>query len=420
MSDPTETLEFAGPVSDGWYRTQIPDWIALHPELKDGSFRLFCILRALILEKQKNRIRVLSHEQIAFLAVGKNGKPASISTIKALLANLQEVGLISNPDGSRIVTSSGPGSIQTRRRYQLSDWPTASSSYTGWRNAFDKLDAFTDDWRDSRTDVSRGRVDSQKTDPRSEQGEQDPSAGQLEGQFSDRPGQNSDVDGQNSGENPPLSSGDASSLKELPEGVALTSSSSAELEGTAPVAEKKTKKITKKSAEDIVLEQLAHMTPTLEEADAVVTLVIAKAAAKGTRVENPTRWIDGRDKRVLEQDLEDVRRASRVALSGECVLHEVSLESGACSSCMGDIKAGDAEAIRAHLLEVGADSRPDLAAVLGAPHVPAQATAGGWTWEDQLRRERRARNGVRGGVTEPVPDHTYWETVTDEQLKASL
>ena len=177
---------------------------------------------------------------------------------------------------------------------------------------------------------------------------------------------------------------------------------------------------TKRSPEDIVLEQLAHMTPTLEEADAVVTLVIAKAAAKGTRVENPTRWIDGRDKRVLEQDLEDVRRASRVALSGECVLHEVSLESGACSSCMGDIKAGDAEAIRAHLLEVGADSRPDLVAVLGAPHVPAQATAGGWTWEGQLRRERRARNGVKGGVTEPVPDHTYWETVTDEQLKASL
>lgn len=30
-------IELVGPTSDGWYRTQIPDWIALHPDLKDGA-----------------------------------------------------------------------------------------------------------------------------------------------------------------------------------------------------------------------------------------------------------------------------------------------------------------------------------------------------------------------------------------------
>ena len=166
----------------------------------------------------------------------------------------------------------------------------------------------------------------------------------------------------------------------------------AELEQGEDPAPKKTK-IIKKSPEDIVLERLAHMNPTLEEAPAVVALVIHKAAVNGTRVEQPDRWIRGRDERVLEQDLEDVRRRSSKPGADVCGLHSVSLESGSCSSCMGDIKAGDADTIRAHLLEVGGDSRPDLVAVLGTPQVSAHTSGGGWSWENQLRGERRARIG---------------------------
>ncbi|MGW9447055.1 helix-turn-helix domain-containing protein [Bacillus mobilis] len=215
------------------------------------------------------------------------------------------------------------------------------------------------------------------------------------------------------GKQVPLQEGEAGTPYPSGEPSCDPSSSSAELEDTAPVAEKKTKKITRKTAEDIVLERLVDFTPTLDEATAVVDLVRAQAAARGTRVERPVIYLEGRDLRVLAEDLEAVRRCSSKPGANTCALHSVSLESGACSSCMGDIKAGDAEAIRAHLLEVGADSRPDLVAVLGAPHVPAQATPGGWTWEEQLRRERRARNGVRGGSREPVPDHKYWEKVAD-------
>lgn len=377
MSDTTETLEFAGPVNDGWYRTQIPDWISLNPDLKDGAFRLYCILRALILEKQKNRIRVLSHEQIAFLTVGKNGKPASISTIKALLANLQEVGLVSNPDGSRIVTSSGPGTIQSRRRYQLADWPQAPSEYTGWRNAFDKLDAFTDDWRDSRTDVSRGRLEGQKSD--------------LDSQNSDGPSQKSDLDGQKSGENPAPTSEDAPSLKEIPEGDALTSSSSvsghAEPE-PAPVAEKKTK-----TPESIVIERTGC---TDDEARMVVDYIEQQGDGRGNRIRSLVWWVTNREERLLLGDLAHVRRHSAAPTVTECGIHGCEMKPYGCDACAGEIKAGDPDDIarlRAHLAAVGEKARPDLARLLGTPQVPAQPSAGGWTWENQLRGERAARGG---------------------------
>ncbi|WP_435110206.1 hypothetical protein [Nocardiopsis synnemataformans] len=423
MNEPNETLEFAGPVSDGWYRTQIPDWIALNPDLKDGAYRLYCILRALILEKQKNKIRVLSHEQIAFLAVGKNGKPASISTVKALLANLQEVGLISNPDGSRIVTSSGPGSIQSRRRYQLADWPKASSGYTGWRNAFDKLDAFTDDWRDSRTDVSRGRIDSQKTDPRDDQGQNTLPAGQLEGQKSDRPGQKSDLDSQKSGENYAPTSDDAPFLKEMPEGDALTSSSSATGEDTTPVVapSEKKKSSDREEAEKIISERLPDTTP--DERSAIIDVILAEAAAQGRKIGFIASYTRKRPDTLLEQDLAQMRRHSSAPTATECGVHQVDMPPRGCDACAGEIKAGDPEDIarlRAHLAVVGEKARPDLARLLGAPQVPVQATTGGWSWENQLRGKRAARNGVRGGSRAPVLPNEAYDHVTDEWLKANL
>ncbi|QVJ03097.1 hypothetical protein KGD82_13765 [Nocardiopsis eucommiae] len=374
MNEPNETLEFAGPVNDGWYRTQIPDWIALNPELKDGSFRLYCILRALILEKQKNRIRVLSHEQIAFLAVGKNGKPASISTIKALLANLQEVGLIANPDGSRIVTSSGPGSIQSRRRYQFSDWPTSSSSYTGWRNAFDKLDAYTDDWRDSRTDVSRGRFDSQKTDPRDDQQGNTPGAGHLEGQKSDGHGQKSDLDSQKSGENPSLTSEDVPSLKEIPEGVTSTSSSSVEVEDiTNVVAPEQTKK--KTESPEAIIERRLGCTP--DEAAKVATLINQQGDGRGGRIRSLSWWVENRDIHTLRQDLAIVRGhqgpagASKPLDEGERIRR---MQKGGYQPYKNPVDQD----------------------VYDEPLLPVP---------------EKAHTGARA----PVPDNEYWDTITDEQ-----
>ena len=76
-------IELVGPTNEGWYRTQIPDWIALHPDLKDGAFRLYVILRSLILEKQKTKIRVLSYDQIGASAMMSRAVAGLVSRPRA-------------------------------------------------------------------------------------------------------------------------------------------------------------------------------------------------------------------------------------------------------------------------------------------------------------------------------------------------
>lgn len=414
-TDANETIAFSGPTSDGWYRTQIPDWIALNPDLKDGAYRLYCILRALILEKQKNKIRVLSHEQIAFLAVGKNGKPCSVSTVKALLVNLQEVGLVTNPDGSRIVTSSGPGTIQSRRRYQLSDWPDAEGAYAGWRNAFDKLDAFTDDWREARTDVSPGRLEGQNSD--------------LDSQKSDEDGQKTDVDGQNSGENPTPTSDDVPSLKEVPEGDALTSSSSAEVQDitheAAPTDSKKktSKPQDREQAKTLIGERFPD--GTNDERDQIIDLVYAEAAAKGVKIGFIATYIGGRPAALLEQDLAQVRRHSAAPTVTECGDHHQAMPVYGCPLCAGEIKAGDPEdlaRLRAHLALVGSDARPDLARLLGAPVTPVDNVRS-LDEGERIRRMQRRPSGVVGGSRTPLPPHSEYQRLTgmtSDQIGAEM
>lgn len=378
-TDVNESFELAGPEDDRWYRTQIPDWIALNPELKDGAFRLYCILRALILEKQKNRVRVLSHEQIAFLSVGKNGKPTSISTVKVLLANLQEVGLVTNPDGSRIVTSSGPGTIRSRRRYQLADWPNSPEAYTGWRNAFDKLDAFTDDWRQSRTDVPPGQVEGQFSN--------------LDGQKTGGHGQKSNDDGQKTGKKPPLTSNDAPSLKEFPEGGSSSSAGAAQSEGGAPATpeeeetpqEKNTPPTPERTGPDarevkaaaIVASRLADAeggAPTPQEIPAVLEHIRDEAAKTRTNIAFIDTWVSGRGLGTLKRDLAAVRARQATPQAptpsgspaekaparerATCPIHRQEL---ACLPCKGDLAAGGVEA-QAVLDSYFADpdARPDL------------------------------------------------------------
>src|SRR5699024_4907429 len=166
----TEAFEFFSYSDECWYSTQIPDWIALCPQVTHTAYRLYVIVRSLILEKQPKKVRLLSDEQLAFLLPGPNGKPSGVRTVKDDLKVLTDVGLVCNPDGERIVTSRGKVSISTRRRYQLHDWPTAKVAMTVWRNTFDKLDAYTEDWRETRTDVFPGQNVMQNSAPRTDQG----------------------------------------------------------------------------------------------------------------------------------------------------------------------------------------------------------------------------------------------------------
>ncbi|MFE1170485.1 hypothetical protein [Nocardiopsis sp. NPDC058789] len=130
---------------------------------------------------------------------------------------------------------------------------------------------------------------------------------------------------------------------ELDAGLTTRTSSSsvgapAELQqGEGP--ERKTKR---ESPEKVIIDKLSGTDaqaqggpPTPEEATAIKRLVISQAAADGVRIHSPAGYLSGRDVALLEQDLAQVRGLQK----------------------------------------------------------PAQATSGGWTWEDQQRAERRARNG---------------------------
>lgn len=151
-------VELLPPQDGGWYRTQIPDWVALHPAMTHTAYRLFGIIHALILD-EGTPVCQLSYDQLAYLLPGIAGKPCGMTAVKDALAVLEKLGLVTNPDGARIVSSTGRGGVTTHRRYQLHDWPTFKEQYTGWRNAAEKLDAYTPNWRTTRTGATQHQED---------------------------------------------------------------------------------------------------------------------------------------------------------------------------------------------------------------------------------------------------------------------
>lgn len=124
-------LELEGPLDGGWYHTRISDWIALNAEVNHAEFRLYCIMRSLILEKRA-AIRRLTVTELAGLMPGVNGKPTGRSTVENVLKRLRQHGLVERLDAAN---SGGPA------RWRIHDWPQSPEDYTGWRNTFDKLDA---------------------------------------------------------------------------------------------------------------------------------------------------------------------------------------------------------------------------------------------------------------------------------------
>jgi hypothetical protein len=376
--DGSEEVEFAGPDDGGWYRTQIPDWIALHPDLRDSSYRLYCILRALILEKQPQKIRLLTLDQIAFLMVGKNGKPVGATTVKDALRNLHDVGLVDNPDGARVVSSAGKGSIQSRRRYRLNDWPN-KKRYEGWRNAFAKLDAYTANWRTTRTDVCPGQIDGRKTGPRSDPNQNGVSPGQFDGRISVHGGRKSVHGGRKSVEIDPLTSGNTDSLKEFPEGVSSSSSGTTATppaprppeddEDTSPTTTPRPR------VADVVASRTGA---TPEEAAAVVDRIRDHAARSGRTIASLSRYVGAIPVEDLEEHLAAVRR--RVPQQGPggpaarvlCDLHRE--RTVPCTLCIVEARDPDSHRNLRRTLEVqGPEARPDLVALLGPPAAADQA-----------------------------------------------
>src|SRR5690625_2269859 len=323
---PTEDVEFIGPNDDGWYRTQIPDWIALCPQVTHTAYRLYVIVRSLILEKRPTKkVRLLSHEQLAFLLPGPNGKPSGVRIVKNALQVLTQIGLVSNPDAERIVTSGGKGVIHTRRRYQLHDWPTVKVSMTVWRNSFDKLDAFTQDWRQTRTDVFAGENVGRDSAPRSDQAQDtgsgtpdatpqdDVSAGENVGRDSARRRRDSARRRRDSARNADTTSDDVAPLKQFPQGVSSSSGGSSTSPAPQdPGEEEEENSPTAKKTPDAAETVMARTDATAEEAEAVVDAIETEADERHTRLGAPKvgqidAYVAGFADRDLRRHLKAVR-----------------------------------------------------------------------------------------------------------------
>lgn len=151
MDETAEELEFVGDITDYWSYTQVRDWVLLRPGITRTSLHLYLLLRAMVSETARRTgggLRRMSLDQLCYLLPGVNDKPASPTMVKDALRLLDEHGLVVNPDGGRLVTSTGKGGIQNSfRKYQVNDLPPGE--YVGWRNVWDKLDAYTPDWREN-------------------------------------------------------------------------------------------------------------------------------------------------------------------------------------------------------------------------------------------------------------------------------
>ncbi|MEU3020177.1 hypothetical protein ABZ635_22600 [Nocardiopsis sp. NPDC007018] len=378
MTDPTsstedETYAFVGPTDDGWYRTQIPDWIALCPKVNHTAYRLYVIVRSLILEKQPKKVRLLSHEQLAFLLPGPNGKPSGVRTIKDALQTLTEVGLVSNPDGERIVTSGGKGKIHTRRRYQLHDWPTVKTAMTVWRNSFDKLDAFTEDWRDTRTDIFPGQLVGRNSAPRTDQPRDtdpstpdatildDVSAGHFVGRNSANTGRDSARRRRNSARNADATSEDAPPLKQFPQGA---SSSSGTTE-TTPVSgggeEEDAPSV--RTTPSVAQAVMTRTGATADEADAVIESIEDHAERNTIEIGSIDRYVAGFNDSDLRRHLRKIRaqrapedrvKASQSAgPDSRCETHHEALPCGGC-------KGSPRTVLVSMLKRFGPGRRPDL------------------------------------------------------------
>ncbi|MFE2727082.1 hypothetical protein [Kitasatospora sp. NPDC059327] len=158
----SQEVMFRGPLSDYWSYSQVRDYVLVYPGLGHSMLRLYLLLRAMIHESKKNLpgsgLRRMSIDQLCWLMPGPNDKPISISTMYQLLAGLEELELVI-PDGenleTRVELKPGEKKLSSKekaargllRGYVVQDLPP--TSYTGWRNVWDKLDAYQPDWREN-------------------------------------------------------------------------------------------------------------------------------------------------------------------------------------------------------------------------------------------------------------------------------
>ncbi|MEF9915688.1 hypothetical protein RJT17_37260 [Streptomyces sp. P5-A9] len=139
-----QPVELHPPVDDdGWYASQVRDWVSVSPELSDSAIRLYLIMRALVIDK-RGPVRKLTLWELCHLlpakpvGPGERPAPSSVSRIRGLLRQLTLIGLVTTPEGHRLTTSSRALAAGRGLRIRINLMPV--KGYQGPRNVFDALD----------------------------------------------------------------------------------------------------------------------------------------------------------------------------------------------------------------------------------------------------------------------------------------
>ncbi|MFF8910617.1 hypothetical protein [Streptomyces olivaceoviridis] len=126
------------------------------PGLTDPAMRMYLIVRSMIAESKKNLpgqgLRRMTIDQMCFLLTRDTGKPVSVSLMYQILALLEELDLMVPLDTKQDVGASQFKGKEKAvrgilRGFVVRDLPPVP--YTGWRNAWDKLNAYRSDWREN-------------------------------------------------------------------------------------------------------------------------------------------------------------------------------------------------------------------------------------------------------------------------------
>lgn len=191
------------PSDIGFNFAQVMQWVALHPDIPHTAFRVYCVLRALYTHKRD--LRSISKDQLRFMIPGVNGKPMSTTVLNDALKVLAEFELVTNPDGKRQTWQlREPGTnrfvARTEWTFQLGQLPPEGDDFTGWRNVFDKHDAYPGPGWDKKPQVVAATgIPAADLSLAADVDVDEGSAGQSHNRNSGRPNRNSETRDRNSG-----------------------------------------------------------------------------------------------------------------------------------------------------------------------------------------------------------------------------
>lgn len=143
-------------ITDFWSYTQTRDYLLLMPGMTHPALRLYQQLRSMVSNEKRRsgQLRRMTLDQLCWLLTGPEEKPTSVSAMYGYLALLEKLDLIvprgdtmELPGARQVKDRKKRAATQVLRGWTVKDLPP--STYTGWRNAWDKLDAYRPDWRDN-------------------------------------------------------------------------------------------------------------------------------------------------------------------------------------------------------------------------------------------------------------------------------